>query len=218
MKVTLYLEILSSWCHWAEPAWDELKRRYAGRVEFDWRIALMRHEDFPVSRSQCDWFYQRSGTIRRSPYMLNSGWFEAELRGDYTAPNLVAEACRELGFGDDKTRRAISNSALLDGRKIGRMSEAVAVAAAATGLDAAKIEACANSAAVLARVRESTAAFHAHQVTQRPTFVLENAIGDKTVISGLVVVEPLVAAIEAMLADAAAYTAHQVHFGRVPQS
>ena len=41
MTVTYYLEILSSWCHWAEPAWADLKRRYEGRVRFEWRIALM---------------------------------------------------------------------------------------------------------------------------------------------------------------------------------
>jgi predicted DsbA family dithiol-disulfide isomerase len=36
MKVTYFLEVLSSWCFWAEPAWAELQRRYAGRVEFRW--------------------------------------------------------------------------------------------------------------------------------------------------------------------------------------
>ena len=30
----------------------------------------------PQSRAQADWFYRRSGTIVRSPFMLNSGWFE----------------------------------------------------------------------------------------------------------------------------------------------
>jgi len=216
MKVTYYLEILSSWCHWAEPAWDELKRRHDGSVEFDWRIALMNPADFPVTRSQCDWFYRRSGTIRRSPYMLNSSWFEAELRGDYSAPNLVAEACRALGHGDDATRRALAHAALREGCKIGRMTEAVAVAAGATGLDSATIESQARSEAVAARVRESTTAFHAHQVTQRPTFVLENAIGDKMVLSGIVEPAPLAAGIDAMLADTAAYAAHAAHFGGPP--
>ena len=41
ITVTYYLEVISSWCHWAEPAWAELKRRYAGRAEFDWKIAQM---------------------------------------------------------------------------------------------------------------------------------------------------------------------------------
>ena len=51
MKVTYYLEVLSSWCHWVEPVWARLKSEYAGRVEFEWRIALMNNGDFPVSRS-----------------------------------------------------------------------------------------------------------------------------------------------------------------------
>src|SRR5262249_26457079 len=69
MKITYYLEVTSSWCYWAEPAWAELKQRFVGRVEFDWKIALMPSETFPVSRSQCEWFYRRSGTIMRSPFM-----------------------------------------------------------------------------------------------------------------------------------------------------
>jgi predicted DsbA family dithiol-disulfide isomerase len=51
---TYYIEVLSSWCHWAQPAWAELRERYNGRVDFRWRVALMRPEDFPVSASQCD--------------------------------------------------------------------------------------------------------------------------------------------------------------------
>ena len=52
VKITYYLEVISSWCHWAEPAWAELKRRYAGRVEFDWKIAQMPAAAYPVSRGQ----------------------------------------------------------------------------------------------------------------------------------------------------------------------
>ena len=39
IKVTLYLEVISSWCFWALPAWTELQKRYAGSVEFSWKIA-----------------------------------------------------------------------------------------------------------------------------------------------------------------------------------
>ncbi len=52
MKVTYYLEVLSSWCHWVQPVWTELKARYAGRAEFEWKIALMNPGDFPVSQAQ----------------------------------------------------------------------------------------------------------------------------------------------------------------------
>ena len=80
VKVTYYLEVISSWCYWAEPAWAELKRRYAGQAEFGWKIAQMPPEAYPQSKTQCDWFYRRSGAIMRSPFMLNSSWFEQELK------------------------------------------------------------------------------------------------------------------------------------------
>ena len=148
VTVTYYLEIVSSWCYWAEPAWAELKARYAGRVAFEWRIARMRPEDIPVSRAQCDWFYRRSGTMMGSPVMLNSGWLEPGRGGDYLAPDLVAEAGRDLGFTDDRLRLALSRAAEIEGRRIGDLAEAIAVAVAATGLDPAKLRARAESAEV----------------------------------------------------------------------
>ena len=216
VTVTYYLEVLSSWCHWAEPAWAEIKARYAGRADFQWKIALMRPGDFPVSRAQCDWFYRRSGTIMRSPYMLNNGWLEAERAGRYDAPNLVAEAGRDFGCTDDRLRLALTHAATREGRKLGDLAEAAAVGATAGGLDPARLRARAESAEVRARVEASTAEFHSHQITQRPAFVLTDAIGDKAVFSGLVRAEPLAAALEAMLADCAAYAAHTAHFGGPP--
>ena len=217
MKVTYFIEVLSSWCHWADPVWAELKSRYAGRAEFEWKVALMNPGDFPVSRAQCDWFYRRSGaTVMRSPYMLNSGWFEAGRQGLYHAPNLVAEAGRDFGVDDDRIRLALTQAALREGRKIGDIALAAAIGAKAAKIDAKKLRKAAESAAVLARVQASTAEFFAHQVSQRPTFVLTDAIGDKAVFSGLVRLEPLVATMDAMLADTAAYAAHKAHHGGPP--
>lgn len=217
MKATYYLEVLSSWCHWVEPVWADLKARYSGRVEFEWRIALMRRGDFPVSRRQCDWFYRRSGgTVMHSPVMLNSGWLEPSRKGSYDAPNLVAEAGRDFGFPDDKIRLALAKAAIIDGRKLGDMGVAVAVASTASGVPPKKLRARAESRAVRARVDASTAEFHAHRIGQRPAFILEDAIGDKAVFSGLARIEPLAAAIEAMLSDTAAYAAHAAHFGAPP--
>jgi predicted DsbA family dithiol-disulfide isomerase len=218
MKITYYLDVLSSWCHWAEPAWSELKTRYAGRAEFAWKIALLSPGDFPVSREQEDWFFRRSGTIMRSPYMLNSGWVEPERKGLYPAPNFVAEAGRDFGFADDRLRLALAHAALREGRKIGDMAEAIAVAAKATGLDGEKLWERAQSREIEARVRASTDGFHALQITQRPAFVLEDPIGDKAVFSGLVTAAPLIATIDAMLADTAAYAAHAAHFGQPPRA
>jgi len=215
MKVTYYLEVISSWCYWAEPAWAELKQRYSGRVEFDWKLALMDGSGLPVSRNQCEWFYRRSGTIMRSPFMLNSGWFEPGLN-EYLAPNLVAEAAKEFGATDDRARLAIAHAGLREGRKVGNWEEAAKVAAAAAGLDAAALLEKARSPAIEARARATTAEFHSLKVNQRPTFVLENRIGDRAVFSGLATAAPLAAAIDAMLDDAAAYAAHAAHFGPPP--
>ena len=218
MKVTYYLEVLSSWCFWAEPTWLELKTRYAGRVEFDWKIALMNPEDFPATREQCEWFYRRSGTIMRSPFMLNSGWLETERKGHYPAPNLVAEAAKDLGVLDDRVRLALSVAALRDGRTIGELSEAVAVASAAGGINPGELRACAGSAEVARRVQAATAEFHALKVTQRPTFLVEDPIGDRAVLSGLVAFAPLAATLDAMLADTAAYGSHAAHHGAPPKA
>ena len=145
VKITYYLEVISSWCYWAEPAWADLKQRYAGRVEFDWKLAMMDATGLPVSRNQCEWFYRRSGTIMGSPTMLNSGWFDPE-RKEYPAPNLVAEAARAMGATDDRVRLAIARAALVDGRKVGQWEESVLVAAAAGNLDSAKLRQRAESA------------------------------------------------------------------------
>jgi hypothetical protein len=218
VKITYYLEVLSSWCTWVEPVWAELKNRYAGRAEFHWKIALMNPQDFPVSREQCDWFYRRSGaTVMRSPFMLNSGWFEPERKGDYTAPNLVAEAGKDFGFTGDELRLAIAHAALRQGHQVGDIAVAVAAAADACKVDAAQLRARAESPEIRARVDASTKEFFAHQINQRPSFVLEDAIGDKAVFSGLVRLEPLVATIDAMLADTAAYASHAAHYGKPPQ-
>ena len=217
MKVTYFIEILSSWCHWTEPAWDALRKRYAGKgVAFEWRIALMDARDFPKTRAECDWYYQRSGTITRSTRMLNSAWLEPARNGEYVAPNLVAEAGRDFGCVDDSLRRGLTEAAMFDGRPIGDMAEAVAVGAEITGIKPDELRRAAESPAIRERVDRSTALFRAHQLNQRPSFLIENEIGDKAVLSGIWVEAPVAAAIDAMLADAAGYTVHRAHFGTPP--
>lgn len=215
LKVTYYLEVISSWCHWAEPAWKELQERYAGQAEFGWKIALMPPEGYPISVDQCEWFYRRSGSVMRSPYMLSSGWFEPELK-PYLVPNYVAQAAKDLGAADDRVRLALAHAALREGKKVGRWDVAQKIAADAGGLDASKLLARAQSPATVAAAQATTAEFHALQVTQRPTFLIENSIGDRSVFSGIVRAEPLAAAMDALLYDQAAYSSWKAHFGDPP--
>jgi predicted DsbA family dithiol-disulfide isomerase len=216
VKVTYYLDVTSSWCYWAEPAWAELKQRFAKQpVEFSWRIALLDEAALPTSREQLEWFYRRSGLIMRSPFMLNSGWYEPGQK-EYLAPNCVAEAAKHFGVNDDRVRVALSTAGEREGQKTNQWKVSAAVAAKAGGLDAKKLLAKAQSAEIEKIVRATTAEFHAFQVNERPAFALQSNIGDRAVFSGLVNLGPIGVTIDAMIADAAAYAAHAAHFGEPP--
>lgn len=215
VKVTYYLDLTSSWCFWAEPTWEELRRRFASLAEFEWRIALLEPSALAPNRDLCDWFYRRSGTLVRSPIMLRSEWMEPDVR-EYLVPNLVAEAAKDLGLTDDRVRLAITRKALVEGCRVSCIGEVSRWAADAGGLDVDLLSAHARTPGVERRVRETTEEFRQLSVTQRPTFVLENDIGDRSVVSGLVAPEPLVALVEAMLRDSAGYRSFAAHFGPPP--
>src|SRR5688500_14903961 len=215
IKITYFLDVASSWCFLAEPAWAALKERYASRVDFDWRIALMDAAAMPTSREQLAWYYRRSGTIMRSRFMLNTEWLQPGAT-EYPVRNFVAEAARDLGAIDDRVRLALATAVLRDGKPADQWEVAAEIGAQAGGLDRATLLERARSPQIEARVRASTADFHALKVTQRPTFVIDSEIGDRAVFSGFARVAPLAAALDAMLDDIAAYESHKAHFGEPP--
>ncbi|PYK31945.1 MAG: disulfide bond formation protein DsbA [Verrucomicrobia bacterium] len=217
MKVTVtdYLDVVSSWCFWSEPSWAELKKRYEGRVEFRWKIALMDPIGLPTSREQEQWFYRRSGIMNRSPFMLNTDWYDANLK-EWLPPNAVAEAGRDFGIIDDRIRLAISNAALREGQKVSDWNVCAEIGAGAGRIDKQKLIGVAKSPAVEKRLRDSTAEFHAMQITQRPTFVIDTEIGDRAIFSGVMKLEAIAATIESMLDDADFYAAYKAHHGDPP--
>ena len=146
--------------------------------------------------------------------MLNSGWMTG--LKEYLAPNCVAEVAKDFGVMDDRVRLALMEAAMRRGQKVGDWDVSVAVAAKAAGLDSGALKKAARSPKIEKRVRATTVEFHALQVTQRPTFVLEDDIGDRAVFSGLVKAGPITVAIDAMLDDMAAYASHAAHFGSPP--
>jgi len=218
IKIVYYLDVTSSWCYWAERAWAELKQSFAHQpVEFSWRIALLDANALPATRDDEEWFYRRSGTVMRSPFMLSAGWFEPGVT-EYLPANCLPEAAKDFGVTDDRVRLAMAHAALREGQKVLQWKVAAAVAAKAAGMDAKKLLAKAQSAEIEKQVRASTAEFHALQITQRPAFLLTSNIGDRAVIFGLAKAGPLAATISAMLEDAAAYACHAAHFGPPPPS
>jgi predicted DsbA family dithiol-disulfide isomerase len=217
LKITYYLDVASSWCFLAEPAWAALKERYASRVDFEWKIALMDANGLPTSREQLAWFYRRSGIITRSPFMLHTGWLQPGA-AEYPVRNCVAEAARDLGVSDDRVRLALAGAVLRDGKQGDQWEVAAEIGAQAGGLDQAKLLERARSPEVEARVRASTAEFHTLKVTQRPTFVIDSEIGDRAVFSGFAKLPPLAAALDAMLEDIARYESYAAHFGQPPSA
>lgn len=215
ITVTNYLEVISSWCFWAAPMWENLQERYAGRVEFGWKIALMDASGFPKTIEQTEWFYRRSGMMMRSPFMLKPGWFEPNLQ-ECLIPNLVAEAGRDFGVNDDRIWFALMNATVREGIRTNEWKTATEIGAQAGGMEPAKLLERARSPEVEARARQATAEFAAMQVTQRPTFVIDSETGDRAVFSGFAKIEPLAATLDAMLDDAVAYAAHEAHFGNPP--
>lgn len=215
LLITNYLDVISSWCHWAIPAWQELRTRYGDRADFRWKIALMDKTGLPPTREHTDWYYRRSGMLMRSPVRLDAGWVELG-RTEYPEPNRVAEAARELGVDDDRAWIALSHAELREGKKIADWEIAAQVVAQATGLNRARLLESAKSPEIETRIRESTAEFHALQVTQRPTFVIDTPIGDRAVFSGFAKAVPLAAAIDAMLDDIDGYEAHAAQYGNPP--
>ncbi len=218
IRVTYYLDVISSWCFWSEPAWAELKKRYEGKAEFQWKIALLDKTGLPLSRNQEEWFYRRSGTIMCSPFMLSTAWYDEPIRAEYLAPNCVAVAARDFGIDDDRVRLALAYACLREGKQVGQWEVASEIAARAAKLDAKELLERAHSALIETRVRAETADFHLLQVTQRPTFVFDTEIGDRAVFSGFARLAPLTSALEAMLDDAEAYTSFAAHFGAPPES
>jgi len=215
ITVTDYLDVVSSWCFWSEPTWAELKKLYDGRVEFQWKIALMDPSGLPTSREQEQWFYRRSGMMMRSPFMLNTDWYDPSLP-EWLAPNCVAEAAKDFGFTDDRVRLALAHAALREGKKVSDWEIAAEIGGAAGNIDRKKLLECARSREIEKRVRASTAEFRALQITQRPAFLVDTEIGDRAVFSGVVKLKPLTATLDSMLDDAAAYAAHRAHFGDPP--
>jgi len=217
LKITYYLDVASSWCFLAEPAWAALKSRYAGRVDFEWKIALMDATGLPVSKEQLKWYYRRSGTMMRSPFMLKTEWFQPGA-AEYPVRNFVAEAGKDLGVTGDRVRLALATAVLRDGKPADQWEVAAEIGAQAGGFDQAKLLEHARSPAIEARVRASTAEFHTLKVTQRPAFVIDSEIGDRAVFSGFANLAPLAATVDAMLEDIAAYESYAAHFGVPPSS
>ncbi|HEY5094210.1 MAG TPA: DsbA family protein [Candidatus Eremiobacteraceae bacterium] len=205
VKIVYYLDILSSWCTFAEASLEKVRTKFGSDLDFEWRLAVLR-DSKPLDYSNEDlaWYYARSKSM--TGMQLNDVWLESKSDATWW-PNLVAEAARSLGAVDDKVRLALSKAGMIDGQHVQHRDISERVAAAASGLDPARLHKAVDDPAVAERIRATTAEYRALPVSVVPTFLISNEIGDVNLLSGAYRYEHIAPCVEQLLADAKAYAA-----------
>lgn len=197
VDVIYYVDVLSSWCHIADRALEQIEAKYAESVHLDWRIAqLFDFGPLPYSREELVWYYAR--TVKMTGVQLNDAWHDSPDTTTVHA-NQAAEAARALGAADSRVRRGLSRAALVDGKPLGRRERAVEEAASLSGFPAERLAELMESAQVKQRIVQSTQEFKDLALPQLPSFVMRNTSGDLAVFSGLYTFESLDATIHEML-------------------
>jgi len=201
VKVVYHVDVLSSWCLIAEDAVARIARDFGPQIDIEWRIAALRHP-LGYTREQLAWYYWRTESV--TGVRLNPAWLEGKQDGTRYA-NLAAEAARSLGCADDRVRLALARSTMIDGKRGCTRDGALAIAAQAGSLDPSELSKKMDDPATEARIAKAAEAFAAEGLDLRPTFVLTNGIGDKTVLSGCWRADVLASCIRALLDDERGY-------------
>ncbi|HKU67161.1 MAG TPA: DsbA family protein [Candidatus Baltobacteraceae bacterium] len=192
-----YVDVLSSWCHIADRAVEQIEQKYGESVRVDWRIAqLFDYGPLPYTREALVWYYAR--TAKMTGVQLNDAWHASP---DTTTKyaNQAAEAARALGAADSRVRRGLSRAALIEGKPLGKRDTAIAEAARLSGLPADRIAEMMESAQVAQRIAQTTQEFKDLALPQLPSFVMRNTSGDLAVFSGLYTFDALEGTIGEML-------------------
>jgi predicted DsbA family dithiol-disulfide isomerase len=90
------------------------------------------------------------------------------------------------------------------------------LAVSASGLDRLTFETGIEDPALVAEIRISTAEFNTYRINQRPAYVIRSGIEDTSIFSGIYRSEPLIAAIDEMIADENAYARFAVAHAPIP--
>ena len=213
MQLTYFFDVCSMWCALGDEALVSVQERYGERVPITWKVALINDgEPMDAGRDQELWYYDRceAATGRR----FDHRWIEK--RGQSTwLPNALIHMAQKLGKGAE-VHRALKIAALQRGEPILRRDVALSLAVSASGLDRLTFETGIEDPALVAEIRISTAEFNTYRINQRPAYVIRSGIEDTSIFSGIYRSEPLIAAIDAMIADENAYARFAVAHAPIP--
>jgi predicted DsbA family dithiol-disulfide isomerase len=213
MQLTYFFDVCSMWCALGDEALVSVQERYGERVPITWKVALINDgEPMDAGLDQELWYYDRceAATGRR----FDHRWIEK--RGQSTwLPNALIHMAQKLGKGAE-VHRALKIAALQRGEPILRRDVALSLAVSASGLDRLIFETGIEDPALVAEIRISTAEFNTYRINQRPAYVIRSGIEDTSIFSGIYRSEPLIAAIDAMIADENAYARFAVAHAPIP--
>ncbi|MDA8346994.1 MAG: DsbA family protein [Thermaerobacter sp.] len=204
------MDVLSLWCLYADRSVDRLLSEYGQRLQFDWRISLIRGESPLGYGRDAEAFYYRRGA-HLTGATLNPNWLSGPETTTLDA-NLVAEAARSLGKGGRDVPRALMDAAMIEGREVWRKEIAVEVAAEAAGLPRDRLATALADPRVRDTVLATTEEMLALGVSERPVIVFESAIPDRAILSGIWAYEPMAALCEAMLRDEERFLAFNAEY------
>ena len=203
MKVTAFVDVLSHWCLAAQPALDALHATLARDVELEILIAPL-GDGAPVGFSNAleSWFYER-GTLAYGR-ALNAAWCEGPETSTWHANAAVAAAV-SLGAGLIDVAPRVSRAAMVDGRLLGREDEAVRVVCAIGGIDEPALRRAMHEQRLVDALHAANRRLAAIGCTERPSWELVNANGDRAVLQGVWQAEAILPLARALLEDERAY-------------
>jgi predicted DsbA family dithiol-disulfide isomerase len=203
MKVTAFIDVLSHWCLAAQPALAALHATLADEVELEVVLAPVADgEPVGFSNELESWFYRR-GTLAYGT-ALTAAWCEHAQTSTRHANAAVAAAV-SLGAPIIELAPQVSRAAMVQGRLLGREDEAVRIVSQLAHVDEAALREAMQSDAVAQTLRDGNARLAAIGCSERPSWELVNANGDRAVLQGVWQAEAILPLARALLEDERAY-------------
>jgi predicted DsbA family dithiol-disulfide isomerase len=214
MQITYFFDVCSMWCALGDEVIAEVCRRYGGRVEVTWKIALINGgKPMEAGPEQELWYYNRCEIVTGRRF--NHRWLERKGLSTWIPNSLIAAAWR---FGKGKEVHDALRSAAMDrGEPILQRALALKFAGEASGIATQTLANAMDDPALASELRDSLLEFESYRIDQRPAFILRSTIGDTAVFSGIYRSEPIFAALEAMLCDEEKFMEHASSYPPIPE-
>jgi predicted DsbA family dithiol-disulfide isomerase len=214
MQLTYFFDVCSVWCALGDETIAEVGARYGARAHVTWKIALINGgQAMEAGPEQELWYYDRCEIVTGRRF--NHRWLERKGQSTWIPNSLIAAAWK---FGKGKeVHQALKSAAMERGEPILQRAVALRLASEASGITTEALTSAIDDPTLASELQESLSEFESYRIDQRPAFILQSAIGDTAVFSGLYRSEPIFAALEAMFRDEEKYAVHASSHPPIPK-